>query len=118
VHKHSLTGTSPVKQTIHPPARKSPKSNSHTCAKSQPLWQNHNQPVQYLKSPGLKSDILGGNYPCNHGNLPLHRISCAVTLDYNTTTAKPLQAFFYKMTINLAVFIIFSQCYIFIIILF
>ena len=34
----------------------------------------HVFPSQYFLSPGLKSDILGGNYLLCGSNLPLHRI--------------------------------------------
>ena len=47
-----------------------------------------------ISSPGLKSDILCGKTGHTGRNLPLHRISCAVTLDYNTTFARKLQVFF------------------------
>lgn len=63
----------------------------------------HRIPVQYskVKSPGLKSDILGENYPHGCGNLSLHRISCAVTLNYNSMWGSRLQGFFREMPPNL-----------------
>ena len=45
-------------------------------------------------SPGLKSDILHGKTGCKSRNLPLQRISVAVTLNYNTTRPHILQVFF------------------------
>ena len=47
----------------------------------------------HILSPGLKSDILHGKTGIFCRNLPLQRISVAVTLHYNTTASLLLQVF-------------------------
>lgn len=65
-------------------------------------------PATQILSPGLKSDILHGKTGHILGrNLPLHRISsavshaCAVTLYYNTTCLPILQALFHLFSTGL-----------------
>ena len=61
----------------------------HGSARNSYEYQNapgssNKNSLQYNLSPGLKSDILHGKTDHTGRNLPLQRISVAVTLNYNT----------------------------------